>query len=190
MPVLVVGAAGAVAGGVNALHAFWLLPLLDGAADLKWHVVPAGVAHGGLLAATSVCAALLTGDRPLWQRLACVPASGWIAGVLAWVPLGASTGLHGSVDAPLAMVTSPFMEMGLVASLAYAGWAFGGRLRSWQLCGHLAIGVAAGVLGSAPWWIGWEEWQALRFFPLHGATWGALVGVATWRMARAPSRPA
>jgi hypothetical protein len=49
---------------------------------------------------------------------------------------------------------------------------------------YVAIGVTAGVLGSAWWWIEWEKGDAWKYFPLHGMTWGVLVGLAAWRAAR------
>jgi len=183
--VLSVGAAGAVAGAVNALHV-----LAQGGLEWhQWHLVPAGFAHGGLLAAIAACVAFLARNRPLWIRLVGVPVSGWLSGYLAGVPLWASILAGCDVcRGPFSMdslLWDPFFDrMGLVASIAYAGWALPGRQRSPRLVAYLAIGVTAGVLGSAQFWIAAVERQAWRFFPPHGATWGVLVGLAAWRVAR------
>jgi hypothetical protein len=177
--VLAAAAAGALGGALNAAHALWLLPR-----DLQWHVVPAGMAHGGLLAAGAAWAAGLARERSLGQRLLGVPLSGWITGLVAWAPLCASLEFGFLPDPPWLVVWSPFFQMGLATSIAYAGWAVLGGLRSVRLAVHVAIGVAAGVLGSAWWWIEWEKGDAWRYFPLHGVTWGVLVGLAAWRAAR------
>jgi len=175
-----VALAGGVAGAVNGGHALWLIRPEH---TLHWHVIPAGFAHGALLAGLAACAALLARDRPLWQRLVGIPVAGWLVGLVAWVPLGASTGLRFVPSLEVELLWWPLWELGLVASIAYAGWVSRGGLGSPRLGLHLAIGVAAGVLGSAPWWIAWEERDAWRFFPLHGVTWGLLVGAAAWRAA-------
>jgi hypothetical protein len=177
--VLGTAAAGALGGALNAAHALWLMP-----GDLHWHVVPAGLAHGGLLAAGSAWAAWLARDRPSGQRLLGIPLSGWCAGLLAWGPLSASLGFRFLPDPLWQLLWYPFFELGLVASIAYAGWAVLGRLGSERLAVHVAIAVVAGVVGSSWWWLEFEKGDAWKFFPLHGVVWGALVGAAAWRAAR------
>ncbi|HET6438250.1 MAG TPA: hypothetical protein VFG59_09330 [Anaeromyxobacter sp.] len=183
VPVLAVGAAGGVGGALNATHA---LVLLGQKYEFAWHLVPAGFAHGALLAAVAFLAASLAHPLPLPGRLLGVPLAGWIAGFVAWGPLSASTGLRFLPEPPGQLLLMPFFEMGLVASLAYAGWAVAGRLRSTRLFLHLAVGVSAGILGSATFWLAWENAAAWKSFPLHGAVWGLWVGLATYRFRTSP----
>ena len=69
------------------------------------------------------------------------------------------------------LLLTPFLEFGSVAALAFLGWGALRQLGARRPGVHLAIGVAAGVLGSLPFWIAIEvgsPWYALP----HGAAWG------------------
>lgn len=86
------------------------------------------------------------------------------------------------------LLLTPFLEFGSVAALAFLGWGALRQLGARRPGVHLAVGVAAGVLGSLPFWIAFEvgsPWYALP----HGVAWGGLVGLGAWsagRQARAP----
>ncbi len=80
-------AGGCLGGGLNAVHA--LLTLSE---DLKWHIVPAGALHGGLLALLSLASARLLLRRPPWQGILGLPLLGWACGYLTFFPLALSAG--------------------------------------------------------------------------------------------------
>ena len=68
-----------------------------------------------------------------------------------------------------------------VCLACYSGWGFSrsrsSLARARSLAKHVMYAAAAGFLGSVWWWTEVGPWY---FSAIHGAIWGALVGVAAW----------
>jgi hypothetical protein len=180
---VLLGLAGAGAGTLNAwlCYAKWPVPVTN--VSFHWHVIPAGFAHGGLLAVTAMAAALLAAKlHPSW-RYAALPVAGWVGGYLSWIPLQMSvfedSFTHALVwpvangDSALQGTWAPFFHFGLVSALYYA-WLMR-RSRPWQVWAEVIAASCAGVFGSLWWWSSMGTWY---FSPLHGIAWGCLVGSA------------
>jgi len=177
-----VTAAGAVGGGINAWLIFMEWPVDIPASHtptFDWSIVPAGAAHGAILALVPFLLASVFRRSRLGWRLLSVPVAGWVGGWLAWAALFIlwSDGI-GSWDALLWPSGEfgwwgPFPYHGMVSALVALGLA----LFPHSTRGTTAIGlsVASGILGSLWFWIDIEPWW---FACLHGAIWGVLVGVA------------
>lgn len=177
--------AGGLGGGLNAALCVlgWPVPVAD-VATFRWHLIPAGMAHGALLALVAVTGALAArgiGVSP-WRWLA-IPAAGWLAGYASWIPmemsifgrsfLRALTWPAASDRFSLAIVWSPLVYFGGVSALLCLWLTARHRERPRWL--NVVGGVAAAVGGSLCWWIEWRPWY---FSVLHGVTWGSLVGFA------------
>ena len=169
---------------------------------VHWHIIPAGVLHGMLLAVIGVGTASLLRKRPVFLRWLVLPLVGWVAGWLSWVPVQISLNLGSSnlevllnlgfiwaaLVWPLSS-TGPAMErlllpwfvFGLV-SLLYCGvLALGPRSfssRSLPLC--ILLGVLSGSLGCLLFWVALPG-VPKYLSPLHGTIWGSLVGFGVWR---------
>jgi hypothetical protein len=184
-----VGLLGAAGGAANAWLCWAKLPapIRDGTLEMsfRWLVIPGGAIHGAALAVLGAWAALALARRPAALRLAAAPVVGWVVGYLSWIPL-ARWAADGTWAQSLLWVQGrgldalwvPFAHFGLVAALLYLLLVAGAGRRP-----ALAFGaaIAAGVGGSLWWWIVWDRWW---FAPLHGAVWGALVGLGLARAAR------
>jgi hypothetical protein len=166
--------------------------------DLRfsWHILPAGIVHGGLLALITIGSALVLWKRSLRARWAGIPLVGWIAGWLSSIPIQlyiGSTSL--GVGDPgltwqkawrviwpfefsLQSVWMPFCEFGLVAVVYHIGLLLYRRRSPMGLAAHLLLATLSGILGSLWWWAGWEPWY---FSLLHGPIWGSLVGFGAWK---------
>ncbi len=176
-------AGGALAGGLNACHALYAF-----SDHLAWHIVPAGALHGALLACLSLACAWWLLPLGAAARWTLAPSGGYLIGYATYLPLALSAGLDlnvflfsGGNDGAM-RVTWPLMAFGLVALVACMAWGSLGLLSSRSLALHLAIGSAAGVLGSLWWWSGFEQtWFALP----HGILWGCCVGFGAWKAGRA-----
>jgi len=174
---------GALAGAANAWLCYAGIPIpIDPHADFKWHVIPAGAAHGALLAAFAFGAATLLYAWPLAIRLAAAVPLGWLAGYASWLPLNRSLDeswrktmfwpFEQSDPWPQAL-WAPFAYFGLVAVLYYLWLA----TRGWNvgaLWASVAGACAAGTLGSLWFWAIFGRWY---FSVIHGVLWGILVGV-------------
>ena len=185
-----IGLWGGLGGGINALLCYAKLPV-DIGERFQWHIIPAGVAHGALLAVLAAGWAAVWMRRPTAVRAAGAALVGWLAGWLSYVCLDLSvTELRGvnthalwwSFQSDrLAWVWTPFLRFGLVSALAYVGWNLLGLWNRTERAPHLMVGMLSGAFGSLWWWASWNLWY-LAF--LHGAIWGSLVGYGVWRSQR------
>lgn len=178
-------AAGAAGGGINAALCYFRLPVPveDSAATFQWHVIPAGAAHGGILAVAAVALGL-TARRLGWPaRIASGVAGGWLAGYLSWIPLHLSTLGESLIEAPL----WPFRNGLQAAWIPYAHFGAVVTLLSLWLAGsapfrraapQVAAACLAGALGSLWWWISWGPWY---FAVIHGVLWGLPTGLVAAR---------
>jgi hypothetical protein len=204
---------GAAGGALNAWHFLGLLwpvtePLESGLVVIAWHLIPAGAAHGALLAGTALACAGLLRTRAPSTRLLAAPLVGWLAGYLAQIPVLWSLAQTFHWVAFLWPFSSardligPLASFGSVALLYYL--ALLGRGPPLQfVIARIALCCAAGTLGSLYWWVGvsaqdttWSSfWAGLRISALHGSIWGTLVGLGTWwthrqrRLSRRPDSP-
>jgi hypothetical protein len=177
-----VGFSGALAGTANAWLCYAGIPIpVDPDPGFKWHVIPAGAAHGALLATFAFGAARLLYAWPLVIRLAAAVPLGWLAGYASWLPLDSS--LNSSwrkamfwpfnPDSWPQVLWVPYVYFGLVAALYYLWLATRGR-KAGPLWAGIAGACASGALGSLWFWIIFERWY---FSVFHGVLWGVLVGV-------------
>lgn len=182
-----VGLCGSLGGATNAWLCYAQLPVSVGH-DFRWHVVPAGAIHGGLLALGAFGLGMLLLNQTLGVRLLAAPLFAWFTGFASWIPLNRSV-FNESWPKSLAWpfqetwstaALGPFMYFGLVALLYYLCVVLlYGRRHSLGV--HVLLASTAGALGSLWWWIAWERWY---LSVLHGSVWGAWVGVAAWRALR------
>jgi hypothetical protein len=151
---------GALAGVANAWLCYAGIPIpVDPHADFEWHIIPAGAAHGALLAAFAFGAATLLNAWPLAIRLTAAVPLGWFAGYASWLPLNRSLDeswrktmlwpfkQSGWPDA----LWAPFAYFGLVAVLYYLWLATRGR-NACRLWASVTAACAAGTLGSLWFW--------------------------------------
>lgn len=191
----VIGLFGAVGGAMNAWLCYAKIPVPAGQSfNLPWHVVPAGAAHGGLLAVIPVVFAWgLSGSR--WpMRWAALPLVGWLCGWVPFIPINLSLQVSAPFGAqapsliqalfwpfrsePVEALVGLWQFFGAVGVLYYAGLNLFGVLAKTDARPHVALAVASGVLGSF-WW--WKEMAPWYFSLLHGTIWGALVGYGVWK---------
>jgi len=180
-----VGLAGAIGGGINALMCYleWPVPVQDKNASFSWLVVPGGCAHGCALAVVAFAGAAWGRLQPRpWRWAGCVGV-GWAAAYLSWIPLDISLG-----ESVRKALLWPVLDGG---SLVRAVWQplvyyFGGVAALWYLWlssgadeGRVTTSMlaasGAATAGSLWWWASWGPWY---FSPLHGGVWGCLVGFA------------
>ncbi len=173
--------AGGLGGLVNATlcYAKWPVPVYeDRAAEFLWHVIPAGLLHGLMLALVAVLAAMVASRLSIVGRWPLIPVVGWCAGYLSWIPLDISAFGHSLTQALLwpmetswRAVWSPFAYFGIVSALLYSWLIFRpGDSGIWR---EMLAASCAGILGSLWWWISWGPWY---FSVIHGAIWGCLFG--------------
>ena len=183
-----VSLAGAAAGGLNAWLCYAGLPRpVTVHPRFMWHIVPAGVLHGAILAAAACLGALWCRGARWPQRLSKAVAVGWLAGYVSWQPLRIS------IDATLAWSAWPFNESWewlLASPLAHFGFVatiYCLAPSSDRMPGarQLGLTLAAGILGSLWYWTAYEQWY---LSPLHGAIWGTAVGLSAWSSASAAVR--
>src|SRR5260370_30173509 len=87
---------GAVGGAINASLCYAEFPVAAGGEHFKWHVIPAGAAHGAILAGLTVaCASWLLG-KAVWARLLAAPFIGWVTAYLSSIPLNRAVVDHPS----------------------------------------------------------------------------------------------
>jgi hypothetical protein len=192
---LKVGLCGAGGGAINAWLCYTGLPVaIEEAPDFRWHVIPAGAIHGGLLAAVAFGVGQALWARSVRTRMAAALPLAWMAGYVSWIPLNWS-----AFDRPWAeSLNWPFesrwselplgllQQFGFVALFYYAAVAM--RLvDERRLSLHVAGASAAGILGSLWWWTAMEVWY---FSLLHGAIWGTCVGVGAWAVVVGAGPPA
>jgi hypothetical protein len=186
-------AAGGLGGGLNATLCVLGWPVPVASASFRWHLIPAGAAHGALLALAAiagVAASWRTGHS--LRRWFAVPIVGWVGGYASWIPMEMSVfgrSLRAAVAWPaggdlfsLAVIWNPLVYFGGVSALLYL-WLSSAAAR--HSAGRIVVGAAiAASLGSLLWWIEWSPWY---FSLLHGGLWGVLVGVAAVRRDRSPT---
>ena len=184
-PTVRVALCGALGGGTNAWLCFARVPVpVKDNPNFGWHLIPAGAVHGAVLAIVSFGLGTFLSRRTVRARLAAALPLAWLAGFASWIPLNRS-----AFDEPWAKsvawpfhqrwdgaLLGPLQYFGFVALLYYAAVAFG-LTRHTRLAPHVACASAAGVLGSLWWWSAMEPWYLSI---LHGAIWGACVGVGAW----------
>ena len=188
---------GAIGGMLNAClcYAGLPIPVQERSASFHWHIIPAGLAHGSLLAIVATGSALLVARRDWALRWAAVPLVGWLGGYLSWIPLDLSAFGNPlskalawpvfSSNAIQSLLLAPFFYFGVVSALLYA-WLLK-RRSSTPRWGDMAAASCAGAVGSLWWWSQWGPWY---FSLLHGGVWGCCVGWAvqsteTWGERRA-----
>jgi hypothetical protein len=181
--------AGALAGGVNATLCYLRLPvpIEESAVNLHWHVIPAGCAHGALLALVAVAASEFARRRRTALIWCAVPFVAWLGGYLAWIPLDLSVSGRSAAESlawpaeggsqVISILWTPLPYFGAVAGLLYLSLLLARSLTSrWVF---ILAATAAGTLGSLWWWIEWGPWY---FSLIHGTVWGSFVGLAlSWR---------
>lgn len=182
--VLFAALGGALGGALNAFHALYAFP-----DNLAWHIVPAGLVHGALLAGLSVSCARWVAARRLAIRLALPGVEGYVIGYATFLPIALSAHFDlrffwfGQEDHAFYW---PWWAFGIVATLACLGWGSARLIASRHLIVHMATGSIAGVLGSLWWWSSWED---SPYCLLHGTIWGCLVGLGVWKAGRSsPAR--
>jgi hypothetical protein len=170
----------AVAGAANAAACWlqWPAAVPDSGDVFRWHLVPAGAAHGAVLAALALVGHRVLRGAPFAVRWLAGPIVGWLAGYLSWIPIAASIGAeHGPLglvgwpfDGVQQALLAPFQGFGLVAALYYWSRLLREHNPGPAWAAQLA-GVASGALGSLWFWIEMETWYLSL---LHGAVWGLL----------------
>ena len=172
-----IAAAGALAGAFNAF--VLCLPGFSGVRnDIDWHMVPAGAAHGALLALVGVqCGRWFRGVRPA-QRLLVAAAAAWVGGYLSTLPIAASLD-HRWFPLFTPGWSEPFATFGLAAGIV-CGWLLFAPGTAGRRA-HVNAGIAAGMAGYGMFW--WPQNSLLDHpFPTIGvqsASWGIAVGLAT-----------
>lgn len=198
-----IGLWGGLGGAVNA-GSYYAVCAANGAeamSRIHWHLIPAGAAHGAILAIVTVGMAqwLYGSDTPLRVRVAAWPIVGWLAGWLSWIPIKASLSGYQFIQSTSAWdnigrsifwpfihpLWGPYLFFGLVGVVGYALFNLCRQLAAPQLWRHVLVASAAGVLGSLWWWIVLSNWW---FSLLHGTIWGSLVGYGVWRAQRFAQR--
>jgi hypothetical protein len=187
-------AAGGLGGGLNATLCVLGWPVPVASASFRWHLIPAGIAHGGLLALAAIAGVAAFSRTPALWRWFAAPVVGWLGGYASWVPLEMSVfdrSLSHAIRWPagthplsLAAAWSPLIYFGGVSALLYLWLAAGATRHS---PGLTVVGAAlAASLGSLCWWIEWGPWY---FSLLHGGVWGTLVGLAALRSRTSTAQP-
>ncbi len=197
-----IGLLGGIGGAINAWLCYVKFPVpAANSMSFRGVVIPAGAAHGALLAL--VCIGMGTtlsySNRLLrWMGPLLV---GWVAGWLSYIPLQLfkitaipfnTPGLSiydilKALTWPLQglkveTVWMPYQFFGLVG-VVYAGVLVLSRsCMKQRLLAHLLMGSLSGSLGSLWWWMTWKPWD---FSFLHGTIWGSLVGFGVWKSQRA-----
>lgn len=191
-PTVRVAICGALGGGTNAWLCFARVPVpVKDNPTFGWHLIPAGAIHGAVLAVVAFGLGVLLSRRTLRARLAAALPLAWLAGFASWIPLNRSAfdepwsksfawPLHQRWDGAL---LGPLQYFGFVALLYYAAVAFW-LTRESRLAPHIASASVAGILGSLWWWSAMEPWY---LSVLHGAIWGACVGMGAWSSHRGAS---
>ena len=189
-----IGAMGGIGGAINASLCYAGWPVAPGEnPGFAWHIIPAGGAHGALLALVAAgCASALWNQRA-WVRWAAVPVVGWLSSWLSWIPLQLSLFAPTPDRGILKVLLWPFdgdvkeivfglwQYFGLVGMLCFAGLQLLRRASPNPRWVFLAVGIASGCLGSLWWWIEMKPWY---FSLLHGTIWGSLVGFGIWTSRR------
>lgn len=148
--------------------------------QFKWHIIPTGALHGGLLVAVpALFFARMRTRRKLLVALAAIVA-GWLAGYVSWIPLhlslwpeqGLGAALRWPNDDLWSLLLLPLQFFGLVSVLACWPLTPLSTPPSERRFG-VPLALLAGIVGSAWWWATYGPWY---FSLLHGAVWGLLVG--------------
>ena len=180
-----VGLCGAIGGAVNAFLCLVKIPVDVG--GLRWHIVPAGAVHGGLLALISAGFAVLCYGRKAWIKAVGLLAAGGISGWLSFISLRLSINDRWELENiwwPLEdghfieKLTQPYTVFGLVGFIYYFFLCILNLFHSKNLGIHVLIAAISGCLGSLYWWAVMDRHWYLS--PLHGTIWGVCVGFGMW----------
>jgi len=179
--------AGGLGGAANATLCYLKLPVpvqeSTQAATFQWHIVPAGFAHGAVLALIAIMALGVMGRRNRFLAFSATPFVAWFAGYASWIPIGLSISDESLLHAlawpvrdgnAVSALVGPAQSFGGVAGLLYLLFLVAGRTAERPPVAAI-LATLAGALGSLWWWIEWETWY---FSLLHGGIWGSLVGLA------------
>ncbi len=188
-----IGLLGGVGGAINAFLCYAKLPVPVGNfVTFNWHIVPAGAAHGALLALISVAVAARLSKRKPSIRWWALPVVGWVAGWLSYIPLHLSITERFSVESVfraliwplgdgkleiLGLLRYPFEAFGLVGATYYVFLSFFDQIGRSLRVRHVMWGVISGCLGSLWFWTSYHWYFSL----LHGTIWGSLVGFGVWK---------
>lgn len=172
-------------GALNAFLCYSRFPVaIPGSEDVfKWHIIPAGALHGALIVVITLSTVHLFNRQRAWVHWLGAPTTGYLSGLISWIPLNASLDVSWSLYTDLSdLLWWPLVYFGLVGLLLYVGLVFLKRLSTMQALPYIVVGVLSGTIGSLWWWIQWKPWY---FSILHGAIWGTCVGVGLWQRQRA-----
>lgn len=178
-----IGLLGGLGGAINAWMCYANLPPWGAGLRFEWHVIPAGWAHGALLAVLSIGPATLLRARHLPIRLLWIPIGGWLSGWISWIPLSFSTGYlsFDMLNPSWETWWWPYYAFGLVGVLYYFFLTICRQLDSKKLLRHVLMGTISGAMGTLWWWISAQPWY---FSLIHGTIWGTLVGFGVWKAQR------
>ena len=195
----VIGLLGGISGAINAWLCLAKLPVpvdvtinVFNSTLFQWHLIPAGFAHGALLAVIAVWFSTLVWSQSALVRWILLPVVGWLSGWISYIPLDFSLVTDkGIIFAHLfwplrggdfkEAVFGLWQYFGIVSAVYYLCLNLGRRLSDRRLIVHLAIATLSGSLGSLWWWIEFKPWY---FSVIHGMIWGSLVGFGVWKSQR------
>lgn len=205
---------GGLGGGLNAWWCYARFPAGSSVDSFTPWIVPAGFAHGALLALASVLLADFFLGKPLPAQIAGLAFAGWLAGWLSFIPIQLYIDV-GSSESPMPFLASaaaprypafsdvvkalrwpfssgfrdalyvPYIYFGLVAVVyCFLSALFRRNAKPLSLAACMGMCSLSGILGSLWWWIQWDPWY---FSLLHGAVWGSLVGYGLWESRKKPA---
>lgn len=190
---LTVAGLGGCGGAVNAFWCYAKFPVgISGGMDFAWTIIPAGAAHGALLALCVMAGVILLQRRPRTLQWLGILLAGWLTGWLSFIPIHlyilsvGSTALTRAdllkalwpYEATIGTLWAPYSTFGLVALFSFGGLILWRPLTTPRLSRQLLIGSLSGTAGSLWWWSVYGPWYLCL---LHGTIWGSLVGLGVWQ---------
>lgn len=175
--------AGALGGAINAYLCYAKIPV--DVAFFKWHIIPAGAAHGALIVLITLLLSRFFYSKDIFWRWLGVFLTGYLAGGISWTAIRTSIDEKFTVETlwfidregVLDALLGPFQTFGFVA----LGFSFyliilrQSRHLRWEI--HLMASTLSAIIGSLWFWASFGFWY-LSF--LHGIIWGVPVGFAVW----------
>lgn len=182
-----IGIASGIGGAVNAWLCYLGFPVSIMDTHFQWHLIPAGMLHGSILALSAVGASIILKKYGTVFRVAATLLVGWLGGYLSWIPLQLSV-LHDRFieslawpfkngDARVYGLWIPFLYFGMVAALLYL-WLNRGE-RKEKLLVYFVTVALIGAAGSLWWW--WTTGELWYISLLHGTIWGVFTAYGIWR---------